>query len=66
MNAVGRQLVPIRLRRDENGPFEGFAIGPGVWAVALLDLAKLNLNVPVEVSGRSNLLITLVDVGTFQ
>jgi hypothetical protein len=33
-----------------------------VWAVALLDLAKLNLNVPVGVSGRSNLLITLVDV----
>ena len=41
---------------------EGLAIGPGVWAVALLDLAKLNLNVPVDVSGRSNLLITLVDV----
>ena len=43
-------------------PTEGFAIGPGVWAVALLDLATLNLNVPVDVSGRSNLLITLVDV----
>ncbi len=41
---------------------EGFAIGPGVWAVALLDLANLNLNVPVDVSGRSNLVITLVDV----
>ena len=41
---------------------EGLAIGPGVWAVALLDLAKLNLTVPVDVSGRSNLLITLVDV----
>ena len=41
---------------------EGFAIGPGVWAVALHDLATLNLNVPVGVSGRSNLLITLVDV----
>ena len=41
---------------------EALAIGPGVWAVALLDLAKLNLNVPVEVSGRSNLLVTLVDV----
>ena len=32
---------------------KSFAIGPGVWAVALLDLAKLNLNVPVDVSGRS-------------
>jgi hypothetical protein len=41
---------------------EGFSIGPGVWAVALLDLAKLNLNVPVDVSGQSNLVITLVDV----
>jgi hypothetical protein len=41
---------------------EGLAIGPGVWAVALLDLAKLNLNVPVDVAGRSDLLISLVDV----
>jgi hypothetical protein len=41
---------------------DGLAIGPGVWAVALLDLAKLNLNVPVDVSGRSNLRISLVDV----
>jgi hypothetical protein len=41
---------------------EGFAIGPGVWAVGLLDLAKLNINVPVDVSGRANFVITLVDV----
>lgn len=41
---------------------EGFAIGPGVWAVPLFGLATLNVNVPVGVSGRSNLLVTLVDV----
>ena len=41
---------------------DGFAIGPGVWAVPLFALATLNVNVPVGVSGQSNLLVTLVDV----
>ena len=41
---------------------EGFAIGPGLWAVPLFGLATLNVNVPVGVSGRSNLLVTLVGV----
>jgi hypothetical protein len=41
---------------------EGFAIGPGVWAVPLAGLATLNVNVPAGVSGQSNLLVTLVDV----
>ena len=41
---------------------EGFAIGPGVWAVPLFALATLNVNVPVGVSGQSNFLVTLVDV----
>jgi hypothetical protein len=41
---------------------EGFAIGPGVWAVPLFALATLSVNVPVGVSGQSNLLVTLVDV----
>jgi len=41
---------------------EGFAIGPGLWALPLFGLATLNVNVPVGVSGQSNLLVTLVDV----
>ncbi len=41
---------------------EGFAIGPGMWAVPLFGLATLNVNVPVGVAGQSNLLVTLVDV----
>jgi hypothetical protein len=41
---------------------EGYAIGPGVWAVPLVGLATLNANVPVGVSGQTNFLITLVDV----
>ena len=41
---------------------EGFAIGPGIWALPLFGLATLNVNVPVGVAGQSNLLVTLVDV----
>ena len=41
---------------------EGFAIGPGVWAVPLFGLATLNANVPVGVSGQSTFVVTLVDV----
>ena len=41
---------------------DGFAIGPGVWAVPLFGLAALKVNVPVGVSGQSDVLVTLVDV----
>ena len=41
---------------------DGFAIGPGVWAVPLFALATLNVNVPVGVSGQSKLLVTLINV----
>jgi hypothetical protein len=41
---------------------DGFAIGPGMWAVPLSGLASLKVNVPVGVSGQSDFLITLVDV----
>jgi hypothetical protein len=41
---------------------EGFAIGPGAWAVPLVALATLNVNVPVSVAGHANFLITLVDM----
>jgi hypothetical protein len=40
---------------------EGFAIGPGVWAVPLVGLATLKIHVPVGVSGRSTFDISLVD-----
>jgi len=41
---------------------EGFATGPGVWAVPLVALATLKVNVPVGVAGHANFLITLVDM----
>ena len=41
---------------------DGFAIGPGVWAVPLFGLAALKVNVPIGVSGPSDFLVTLVDV----
>jgi hypothetical protein len=41
---------------------DGFAIGPGVWAVPLLGLATLKVNVPAGVSGQSDFLVTLVTV----
>jgi hypothetical protein len=41
---------------------EGFAIGPGIWAVPLVGLATLNAVVPVGVLGQTDFLITLVDV----
>ena len=33
-----------------------------MWAALLFGLATLNVNVPVGVSGQSNMLVTLVDV----
>jgi hypothetical protein len=41
---------------------DGFAIGPGVWAVPLFRLAALKLNVPIGVSGQSDFLVALLDV----
>jgi len=39
---------------------EGYAIGPGYWAIPLIGLPTLRVIVPVGVSGRSELIITLV------
>ena len=41
---------------------EGYAIGPGSWAVPLIGLPTLKANVPVGISGRSELIITLVAI----
>jgi hypothetical protein len=41
---------------------EGHAIGPGSWAIPLFGLATLKANIPAGVSGRSELIITLVAV----
>src|SRR5262249_61623372 len=41
---------------------EGYAIGPGFWAVPLIGLPTLKANVPVGISGRSELIITLVAI----
>jgi hypothetical protein len=41
---------------------EGYAIAPGSWAIPLFGLPTLKLNVPTHVSGRSELVISLVTV----
>jgi len=41
---------------------EGYAIGPGFWAIPLTGLPTLKANVPVGISGRSELIITLVAI----
>jgi TPR repeat protein len=41
---------------------EGHAIGPGSWAIPLFGLATLKANIPAGVSGRSELVVTLVSV----
>ena len=41
---------------------EGHSIGPGSWAIPLFGLATLKANIPAGVSGRSELVITLVAV----
>src|SRR5436853_5384801 len=41
---------------------EGHAIGPGSWAIPLFGLATLKANIPAGVSGRSELVVTLVAV----
>ena len=41
---------------------EGHAIGPGSWAIPLFGLANLKANIPAGVSGRSELVITLIAV----
>jgi hypothetical protein len=40
---------------------EGYAIGPGFWAIPLIALPTLKANVPVGAAGHSELIITLVD-----
>ena len=40
---------------------EGHSIAPGTWAVPLNGLPHLSLNLPASASGRSELLISLVD-----
>jgi hypothetical protein len=40
----------------------GYAIGPGSWAIPLYGLPTLKVNVPTNVSGRSELVISLVTV----
>jgi hypothetical protein len=41
---------------------EGHAIGPGSWAIPLFGLAALKANIPAGVSGRSEVVISLVSV----
>jgi hypothetical protein len=41
---------------------EGHAIGPGSWAIPLFGLAGLRANIPAGVSGRSDIVISLVAV----
>lgn len=41
---------------------DGYAIGPGVWAVPLAALSNLRLIVPVGVTGRSEVTVSLVAV----
>lgn len=41
---------------------EGYAIAPGAWAIPLFGLASLKAIVPAGVSGRAEIVITLVDV----
>jgi len=41
---------------------EGHAIAPGSWAVPLIALGTLKANIPAGVSGRSEVIITLVGV----
>jgi hypothetical protein len=40
---------------------EGHSIAPGAWAVPLNGLPRLTLNLPASASGKSELVITLVD-----
>ncbi|NJO22144.1 MAG: sel1 repeat family protein [Sphingomonadales bacterium] len=40
---------------------EGHSIAPGAWAIPLNGLPRLTLNLPASASGRSELLISLVD-----
>jgi hypothetical protein len=41
---------------------EGHSIGPGSWAIPLFALAALKANIPTNLTGRSALLISLVDI----
>jgi hypothetical protein len=41
---------------------EGYVVGPGLWAIPLIGLSTLKATVPTGISGRSELVISLVDV----
>ena len=41
---------------------EGHAIGPGSWAIPLFGLSALKANIPAGVSGRSEIVISLIAV----
>jgi hypothetical protein len=41
---------------------EGYAIAPGAWAVPIVSLPKLRIAIPVGLSGRSEIAITLVTI----
>jgi hypothetical protein len=41
---------------------EGYSIGPGAWAIPLTGLPTLMVSVPVGISGRSDLVISLLDI----
>jgi hypothetical protein len=40
---------------------EGYAIGPGIWAIPLVALPALKANVPIGTTGHFQIIITLVD-----
>jgi TPR repeat protein len=40
---------------------EGYSIAPGAWAIPLNGLPRLRLNLPASVTGKSELVISLVD-----
>src|SRR5262249_17486491 len=41
---------------------EGYVVGPGLWAIPLIGLSTLKATIPTGISGRSELVISLVDV----
>lgn len=62
-----RELIPrnslVRLRGLPAGVSlsEGYAIGPGIWAIPLVALPALKANVPIGTTGHFQLIVTLVD-----
>ena len=58
----GNSFVRLRGLPPSVSLTEGHAIGPGSWAVPLFSLPTLKANIPAGVSGRSELIISLVAV----